>query len=326
MLQQNTITFGKYKGSSLETIFRDRDYCKWLIEQDWFQNNYEYLYNRVKGYNPCIYFIKETETETDNDNDNFIDNYKYFNLTPINEIKLNLNCSDKICYEYYLRMISQIRGSIYQRLENEEENPYDIKAPTRWLKRFEEEYGIPRTDFKEFIDAYELPNIPYIIERVKKEGGIEYKGAQSFKIAKARSEEQETFWENILKEKFGEYIGTQFKFENCIFDMIHIDSNIIFECKLGFKDMNEEQYKKYRKALRKFRVVYIIGKDTIIVLEKGMIYTTNPLMCKKYLENIYSKSNISEFDKIISDFQLVTVDSVTDLINYIDSTTIKTKN
>lgn len=312
MLQQNTITFGKYKGLSLDRILRDRDYCKWLLTQDWFQSNYEYLYNRVKEYNPSIYFLNPEK----GDQNVFIDSYVYFNLTPLEELKIELSCSDKICYEYYLRMIRQIRGSIYQRLENEEDNPYDIKAPTGWLKIFEKDCGMPRDDFKEFIDAYDLPNIPYIIERVKKEGGIVYKGAQAYKIAKARSEDQELFWENKLKEKFGENISTQFKYENCIFDMIHISSNIIFECKLGFKDMNEEQYKKYRKALTKFRVMYIIGKDTLIVLEKGIIYTTNIAMCRKYLDNIPIKSKKSKFDEILVDFEVISNENINELINY----------
>ena len=59
-------------------------------------------------------------------------------------------------------------------------------------------------------------------EDIKKEGGIEYKGAKSFLIAKKNSQNQENFWEQILKEKYGEDIGTQFKYENCIFDFINI--------------------------------------------------------------------------------------------------------
>ena len=42
------------------------------------------------------------------------------------------------------------------------------------------------------------------LERVKKEGGIEYKGARSFIIAKDRSLKQEGWWEEILKSKYGE--------------------------------------------------------------------------------------------------------------------------
>ena len=113
--------------------------------------------------------------------------------------------------------INELRDKIYQRLENEEANPWNIKAPVKWLQNFETLYDIPRQEFKEFLSAHELPNIPYIIERIKKEGGIEYKGAQSFLIAKSRSMEQEKWWEQILKERYGENLGTQFKYQNCIF-------------------------------------------------------------------------------------------------------------
>jgi hypothetical protein len=83
-------------------------------------------------------------------------------------------------------------------------------------------------DFKEFIYAYELPNITTIIEEIKKYGGLEYKGSQSYKIAKKRSSDQEMFWEDILKVKYKDHLGTQFKYEDCIFDFIHIPSNKIF--------------------------------------------------------------------------------------------------
>lgn len=311
MLTNETITFGKYKGSTLGRVLRDRSYCSWLLEQDWFQNNYEYLYNRVQKYNPKVYFLNPDQ----GDPEDFIDSYVYFNLTPVDELEIELSTGDKVCYEYYLRMIREIRGRIYQRLENEEENPYDIKAPTRWLKRFEQECGMPRNDFKEFMEAYELPNIPYIIERVKKEGGIEYKGAQSFNIAKDRSVAQEEWWEVILKEKYGEDLGTQFKYENCIFDMILISANIVFECKLGFKDMNENQYRKYRKALEKYRVIYIVGQDTIIMLEKGLIYTTNIDKCSVYLAQIPHKTHPSKFDELLVDFTVVEVDSFDEVLN-----------
>ena len=33
-LDNETITFGKYKGKSLEFILKDRSYCKWLVKQD----------------------------------------------------------------------------------------------------------------------------------------------------------------------------------------------------------------------------------------------------------------------------------------------------
>lgn len=42
MLTNETITFGKYKGAALALMMRDRSYCVWLLEQDWFKNSYEF--------------------------------------------------------------------------------------------------------------------------------------------------------------------------------------------------------------------------------------------------------------------------------------------
>jgi len=308
-LKQDSITFGKYKGTSLERVLRDRKYCEWLLEQDWFQNNYEWLYNRVKTYNPKKYFLNP---ECGNQDD-FIDSYVYFNLTPIKELEIELSDVDKVCYEYYLHIIQEIRSNIYQRLENEEENPYDIKAPIKWLKSFEKDYGIPRSDFKEFMEAYELPNIPYIIERVKKEGGIEYKGAQSFKIAKARSQAQEEWWEEVLKSCYKEDIGTQFKYEKCIFDFINIATKTIFECKLGLKDFDEDQHRKYKIALKEYRVIYLIARDCVIHMETKSVYTTNPDKYKLYIHNIPSMKISSYLDKLLIDFEVVEVEDLSSL-------------
>ncbi len=204
-LEQDSITFGKYKGFTLSRVLRDRKYCAWLLEEDWFKTNYEFLYNRIKEYNPISYFILPSVEEK-----NFLEDYTYFNLIPVSDLKIELNSVDKICYEYYLSLMKEIKEKICEMLENDEDNPYDIKAPTNWLKKFEKEFGIPRSDFKEFLEAYDLPNIPYIIERVKKEGGLEYKGAQSFNIAKSRSKSQESWWEDLLKSKYGENLRKKY--------------------------------------------------------------------------------------------------------------------
>jgi hypothetical protein len=309
MLTNETITFGKYKGMTLGRVLRDRSYCKWLLEQEWFLTNYEWLYNRIKNYNPKTYFLNPNR----GDPNDFIDSYVYFNLTPVEELKIELSTVDKTCYNYYLRMTREIRGRIYQRLENEEENPYDIKAPTSWLKRFERECGIPRNDFKEFMEAYELPNIPYVIERIKKEGGIEYKGAQSFKIAKARSEAQEKWWEEVLKEKYGEDLGTQFKYMNCIFDMINISTKTIFECKLGLKDFDEAQHNKYKVALKEYRIIYLIAKECVIEMERSCIYTTNPDKYQLYLLNVPTMKNPSYLDELIKEFDVVEIEDLSTL-------------
>lgn len=306
MLTNETITFGKYKGSTLSRVLRDRSYCKWMMEQDWFQTNYEYLYNRVNEYDPKIFFLNNTVCETED----FMNCYPYFNLTSPEDLKIELTTSDLECYKFYVKIIEEIKDKIYQRMENDEENVYDIKAPTKWLIKFEQQYGIQRTDLKEFLDAYELPNIPYIIESVKKEGGIVYKGAQSFKIAKERSVKQEKFWEEILKKCYGENINCQYKYEKCIFDFLNILTNTIFECKLSLKDFNEEQHKKYKLALQKYRIIYLINEDCLIYLERKKIYTTNPEKYQNYKDNIPNLKKSSYLDKLIIDFEIEKINNL----------------
>ena len=308
MLTSDSITFGKYKGFTLGHVLKDRGYCIWLLEQDWFQNGYEYLYNRIKEYKPLVYFLNECV----NERGDFLEVYPYFNLHTTEEIELPLTECEKSCYGYYLKMVNLLKDKIYQRMENDEENPFDIKAPTNWLKNFEKECGIPRNDFKEFISAYELPNIPYIIEDIKKQGGIEYKGAKSFLIAKARSVDQEKWWEEILKSKYGEDLSTQFIYNKCIFDFINISTNTIFECKLGLKDFNEEQHIKYKLTLNKYRIIYLISKDCVIDMEKRKIYTTNSEYYVLYLQQILLKQT-SYLDNLIIDFEIVGIDDLSTL-------------
>jgi len=310
-LDINTITFGKYKDKKIETILKDRKYSKWLLDQDWFKKNYEYLYNRIKEYNPQKYFINEKEHT---ENINFLESYIYFNLINIEKLDLSLTENEKICYEYYLQLIKNLKYKIIERIENCTENPFDIKAPTKWLQKFETDTGLKRDDFKEFINSYELPNITYIIEDIKKQGGIEYKGGKSFLIAKNNSEKQEKFWEDILKKKYGDEIGTQFKYENCVFDFINISSNIIYECKIGLKDFNEDQYNKYLLTLNKYKIVYLIGNDCIINMENKIIYTTDEVKYLVYQYNIPLLSKPTKFDDIIIDYKIVNIVNIENFV------------
>jgi hypothetical protein len=306
-LNSDTITFGKYKNGTLLQVLRDRSYCVWLLKQDWFQTNYEYLHNRVQEYEPLPFFFQKTP----DDGIIFLDTYQYFYLTPVDEINLYLSDNDKICYIYYLKMVSELKTKV-QDLSNSE-NPYNIKAPCRWLIRFEKETDLKRTVFKDFINAHELLNIPYIVERIKKEGGIEYKGAQSFNIAKKRSLEQENYWENILKDKYGEGLGIQFKYEKCIFDFITISTNTIYECKLALKDFNEEQHKKYVLTLEKYRIIYLIGYDCVISMERKTIYTSNVDKYQVYQMKIPSMTYSSSFDELIKSFDIVEIEDLSTL-------------
>lgn len=292
MLTKETITFGKYKNNTINTVLKDRNYCKWLLDQEFFETNYPYLYSRIKNYNPLDFFLNNIIQD---DKSTFIHKYKFFNLKKVDEILLDLNEDEKKCYNYYLKIISILKNKIIQRIDNLDNNIYDIKAPSKWLQKFEEEYNIKRDVLKKFLNTYSLPNIPYIIEDIKKEGGMEYKGAKSFKIAKKNSEEQEKKWEGILKDKFGEDICVQFKYDNCIFDFLNINTNTIYECKLNLKDFNEAQYDKYCIVMKKYKIKYLINNDCIVDIYNNKIFTINKL---KYDIEIINLNTKTKFDNI----------------------------
>lgn len=308
VLDQETITFGKFKDLSLSALLKDRCYCRWVLKQPWFLEQYEYLHNRVTEYKPLELFLSKSANAMEplvTTPEEFIERYAYFNLLPIDEITINLTEPEKICYVFYLDLICDIKDRI---INNKLRNQFNIKAPVRWLKRFEIKTELSRDLFKEFLSSYELPNIPYIIEDVKAMGGIEYKGAKSYLIAKENSLKQEKFWEDLLKEKFGEDIGSQYKYEKCIFDFIHINNNTIYECKIGLKDFNEDQYRKYKVALGNFDIVYLISTDCVIDIETKTIYTTDTPMYTMYIEAIPDLKNPTKFDQILQDFEIKAIE------------------
>jgi hypothetical protein len=316
-LTQDTFTFGKYNGLTVQHVLKDRSYCSWVIQQDWFQENYPYLFGVISEYDPKPYFHKgnphrEVDTTT------FLRDYPYFNLVGVDDVKLPLTPAEKKCYSFYLGLINNLRVQVYLRLENEEENPWDIKAPTGWLKKFEKDEGIPRDDFKKFLESYELPNIPYIVERIKKEGGIEYKGAKSFLIARERSREQEAWWGEILRKIHGDDIATQFKYVKCIFDFICIPRETLFECKLGLKDFSEEQYIKYRVALDKYRIIYLIGKNAIIDTRERVIYTTDPCMYNTYILNIPNLTVTHYLDDMLHLYTVTEINDIEETLRTLD--------
>lgn len=309
------ITIGKYKGKYLKDLLRDRNYCSWLLEQDFFKESYEFLYNKVKEYDPKPFFFKKLEKDKIDD---FLIDYKYFNLIPIEELIIELTDVEKICYSFYLKTIDDLKNKIEirkaKRKSDEIYNIYDITAPSKWLQNFEKETLLNRDDFKEFINAYELSNITTIVEEIKQFGGIEYKGSQSYKIGKKRSSEQELYWEDILKTKYKDELGTQFKYENCIFDFIHIPTNKIFECKLNLKDFNEKQFNKYQVTLDKYNIVFLIGRDCVIDIDMETIYTTNIKEYLFYQCNIPLLANPSKFDDIIFEFDVHEVEDIKEVI------------
>jgi hypothetical protein len=304
-LSKETITFGKYKDKTLSQLLRDRKYCTWLLQQEWFQTSYEYLYNRVMNHKPIDYFL----TKPRDDATHFLDRYIYFNLeTPENIEKFDiLNETEKKCYTYYLSSIARFRNKIITNIEELKPNPFDIKAPTKWLQEFEITMGISRDDLKEFLSAYELPTIPHIIEDIKKEGGIEYLGAKTFHIAKKNSEKQEGWWHDMMKRKYGENVCAQFKYKNCLFDFLNIPLNTIFECKLGLKDFNSMQYRKYLLALEEYTIVYLIGCDAIIDIPTCSIFTTNVPKYVGYVSHIPDMREKSYLDVMIEKFDIIEV-------------------
>jgi hypothetical protein len=305
------ITVGKYKGKYLKDLLRDRKYCEWLLQQDWFKESYEFLYNKIKEFDPKPYFIKKENEEEIKD---FINEYKYFNLIPIEHLEIELSDSEKLCYSFYLKTIDDLKNKIEVRKTRKDSNIYDITAPSKWLQNFEKETLLSRDDFKEFINAYELPNITTIVEEIKKFGGLEYKGSQSYIIAKKRSSEQELYWEEILKTKYKDELGTQFKYENCIFDFIHIPTNKIFECKLNLKDFDEKQFNKYQITLDKYNIVFLIGYDCVIDIDMETIYTTNIKDYILYQCNIPLLKNPSKFDDIIFDYDICEIENIQSII------------
>ena len=302
-LTEDKITFGKYKDLTLDKMLRDRNYCNWLVKQEWFKNQYSYLYTRVSEYNPSINFLKNNiEFQCSSIND-FIQTYPYFNLNKLEELKIELTINEKKCYTYYLKCIDELRNKIIDNMT------LDIKAPTNLMNKFEKKYGISRDIFKEFLTSNELKTLTKIMEDIKKAGGKEYKGGKAYLIAKERSVDQEKYWEGVLKTKYGDQIGTQYKYRNCFFDFINIREGIVYECKLNLKDFNTDQYNKYLSVLNTFRMVYLIGKDTIIDIHKNTIFTTSP---KGIFSHLAKTDNENKFDKLIETFSIKVLGNIED--------------
>jgi len=300
-LDENSITFGKYKGLTLKELLRDRKYCKWLLEQKWFQQQYEFLYNKIKQHKPETYFIPE-KFLSQQSIPNFVDDYKYFNFLPLNELKIELTENEKICYKYYTKIIDTIKSKLQENISDCVSNPYDVKTPSSWLIKFEKKYSISRDIFKEFLIANDLPTITSIIEDVKKQGNIEYKTNKSYKIAQTNSKEQEKFWENLLKQYYSEDIYVQYKYLNCFFDFLNIKTNTLYECKLSLKDFDKDQYNKYSSIMNTYNIIYLIGYDCVLCMKNKILYTTNTEKYRNYFFSIDSNdfkikgiNNINEY-------------------------------
>lgn len=308
-LTTDSITFGKYKGLTLQNLLKDRKYCDWLKDQEWFRESYSYIHKQVLGYDPLSFFLDNKYRGQKQDYSTvelFLCNYPYFNLIPEQDLKIPLSIPEKACYEFYLEEIEILKQKVMSAHLDGEDNPYNIKAPSGWLKRFERVCALSRDIFKEFITGYDLPNITKIVEEIKAVGGLVYNGAKAYTIAKEKSLNQEKYWEQILRKVHGEFLGTQFKYGNCVFDFISIKDAVLYECKLGLKDFNRDQHEKYARVLGGYKLIYLISTDCIIDLGRKTIWTTNG---QKYLDYFGSRK-ITKFDQVVMEFPIVEVDLI----------------
>jgi len=299
-LTEEKITFGKYKEKELSILLKDRNYCKWLLKQEWFKKNYEYLYNKITEYRPLNFFLLKKETEKHDSVSNFLLNYPFLNLVDLDDLKITLSEDEKKCYIFYKDILKGLKEKI---IENDS---FNIKAPTGWLKNLESRFYIKPALFKKFLASYDLPNITTVVKEIKNAGGIDYKGDKSFLISKSNSLKQEGFWEPILKKYYKEDIGIQYKYKNCFFDFIRIKKNTIYECKIGLKDFNQKQYDKYVKILSDFSIVYLIGKNCIIDLDQEIIYTTDK---DDYVYQIATIKK-SDFIEKIKNFEIIKLENI----------------
>jgi len=320
-LTKTTFPIGKYRGSDLSVVLRDRNYCKWLLtSHSDFETKYEYLYNRISEYNPLSELVAEVVPTG-----GFVDDYSMFNLKDISEVTLSLTPSDITCFQWYKGVLANLKTSILERIENEHPNPYAIKAPIALKKKFSNDTGLDPSVLDEMTKAYDLPNIISVVMKdIKREAGIDYSGGSAFKIAKARSEHQEAFWETMLKLMYGESVDVQYEgVDKCIFDFINIESQTVFECKLGFSEFNVEQFKKYNSALKCYSIVYIVGNndtdirsnhhnDYIVDMVNKAIYVlgTQQADLETYILNIVNMKNPSYLDELITEFKVIGVDEM----------------
>ncbi len=293
-LTETTITFGKYKNSKLDKLLMDIPYCEWLLKQTWFITNHSFLYNSIKNYFPSEIFNLPRNMPKNIT----YDNYPYFFLKHPNTVK-NLSKTDSLCYSYYFILVESLKKSIRKNEENNLENKFDLKAPSGYLKKFEQTTGLSKDVFNQFLIKYRLANILKIFETIKSFGNLSFNGNKGFLIAKQNSRKQEAYWKNHLKQVFGENLADQFKYQNNIFDFVSIKYRLIFECKLGIKDFCMEQYQKY-SSIKGYSIIYLVGYDTIIDMENFTIYTTNELSSCLF-------TGKTTFEQLLINFQTIKI-------------------
>lgn len=314
-LTQDSITFGKYKGTTLQRMLKDRGYCAWFLQQTDMKEKYQYIYNRVQEYDPKVYFYTPDKLRSEislSSPETFVGTYYAFHFLHSADLKLELTEEELKCYDFYLKTIEKIKTRVQN---NPLKNFLDIKCPTGWLKELKETHDISGDFFKEFLASYELPNITTIIEEIKAFGGVKYNGRNAYKIAKENSLKQEKLWEGRLREKYGMDVNFQYQLEiepdngeKCFFDAIHINKGLLFEAKLNLKDFNKKQHDKYQAMMKtkgKYTLVYLISDDCIINTGNKVIYTDNR---DKYISQIV-KGKTGKFPVNLEDFTFQELDA-----------------
>ena len=84
--------------------------------------------------------------------------------------------------------------------------------------------------------------------------------------------------------------------------------------KVSLKDFNKEQYNKYLLTLDKYEIIYLVSYDTIININKKVIYTTSFNKYILYQKQIELMKNKSYLDAIIVNFKIINIDNVENLI------------
>lgn len=313
-LSETYIPFGKYCGMSIDVLLKDRGYCNWLLQEPWFQN-YAYLYKRVQEYDPKSFFLPENPQTSFKDPQDFLENFPYFNLTKPENLKIQLPDFFITAYNFYLQLIQNLKNKILVNIGKE--NVYNVVAPSKFLKKFEIETGLERIVLKTFLEQHDLPNILKILERIKKEGGLKYKGNKGWLIAKERSEDQEQWWLTRMKDVFQDDVSFQFNFQGSCFDFLHIKKKLLFECKLNIKDFSEEQYKRYLTTVGYYEIIYLIKKNTIIHIPRKKVYTEDDTTIFKLKQSMKIPSIKTKFDDMIADFQIENVKNIIDVLRNI---------
>jgi hypothetical protein len=97
--------------------------------------------------------------------------------------------------------------------------------------------------------------------------------------------------------------------------MINIGSRTLYECKLGLKDFNEDQHRKYLVTLgTRYTIIYLIGTDCVINMNDQKLYTTELGKYYAYILKIPKLKKPSKFDTILKDYE---VEEVNDILVYI---------